>query len=293
VAEFILENEWLLAEFHPRGAALSRLIYKPLARDIVLNCDDHSASHHYTNAVVGPIANRVSNGRFPLGDTHVQLDQNEGTTCLHGGENGLSELDWIGHKTTDTVVFNITLKRNHSALFYIATYTARYQLIGQSLNLHLSAICDQDTAINLAPHLYFTLGADDVSALMLTMNAEEYLPVDEIKIPTGEIASVDGSDFDFRRPVKLAGHQIDHSFCLNKSSPAASLSYDGLTLDLSTTAPALQVYTADHLDRTAVALEPQGWPDAVNQKHFPTQIVKANTLWAEHSKIDIRETLTK
>jgi aldose 1-epimerase len=285
VAQFVLENEWLRAEFHPRGAALSRLIYKPLSRDIVLTCDDHTAPHHYTNTIVGPIANRISNGRYTIGDKIFQLDQNEGTTCLHGGVNGLSEHDWVGQQTAEKVNFEVNLQGGQGK----ASYTASYQLIEKSLHIDLSAISDQDSAFNLVPHLYFTLGAQRVELLTLMVNAEKYLPVDARKSPTGEINALENSGIDLRTPLKLGSRIIDHNFCLNKTAPTATLAYDGLSLLVETNAEGLQIYTADHLGRTAVAIEPQGWPDAVNQSNFPTSIVAANSPWSMHSKYEICE----
>jgi aldose 1-epimerase len=287
VTRFVLENEWLRAEFHPRGAALSRLIYKPLSRDIVLTCDDHTAPHHYTNTVVGPIANRISNGRYTIGGKTIQLDQNEGTTCLHGGMNGLSERDWIGQQTDSQVVFKIDLQGEQGN----AIYTASYQLIDKSLHIDLSAVCDQDSAFNLVPHLYFTLGAKNVELLSLMVNAETYLPVDANKIPTGAIKALENSGNDVRAPLLLGSRIIDHNFCLNKTAPAATLEYDGLSLRVETNADGLQIYTADHLGRTAIAIEPQGWPDAINQSNFPSPITNANAHWSKHSKFEVSELL--
>lgn len=285
MTQFVLENQWLRAEFHPRGAALSRLIYKPLSRDIVLTCDDRTAPHHYTNTIVGPIANRISNGRYMIGDKTFQLDQNEGTTCLHSGMNGLSEHDWTGQQTSDQVDFKIDLRGEQGN----AIFTASYHLIDKSLLIDLGAVCDQDCAFNLVPHLYFTLGAKNVDLLTLMVNAETYLPVDANKIPTGVIKAVESSHNDLRAPSQLGSRIIDHNFCLNKTAPAATLVHDGLSLRVETNANGLQIYTADHLGRTAVAIEPQGWPDAVNQSNFPSSITEANSHWSMQSKFEICE----
>lgn len=291
MAQFVLENEWLRAEFHSRGAALSRLVYKPLSRDIILTCDDHSSPFHYTNTIVGPIANRISNGRYSINDKVIQLDQNEGTTCLHSGVNGLSELAWIGRQIADKVEFKITCRSDYGDYPNIATYTTRYQLTGQTLHLNLSGVCDQIIAMNLAPHLYFTLGAENIKVLKLMVNSDQYLPTDKNKIPTGHIAAVKGTKFDFTSPTLIDARQIDHSFCLTNPHLVASLTYNQLVLNLRTSAPALQVYTADHLGRTALAIEPQGWPNAVNQPDFPSQIVPKWKPWSEHSILQISEIL--
>ena len=285
MAQFVLENEWLRAEFHPRGAALSRLVYKPLSRDIVLTCDDHTAPNHYTNTIVGPIANRISNGRYSIDHKVIQLDQNEGETCLHGGANGLSERDWIGRQAAEKVGFEIDIQNGQGN----ATYTASYQLFENSLHIDLSAICDQDSAFNLVPHWYFTLGAEKADLLTLIINAEKYLTVDARKIPTGEIRALKNSGIDLRTPLKLGSRKIDHNYCLNNANPTAILAYDGLSLLLETNAKGLQIYTADHLGRTAVAIEPQGWPDAVNQPSFPSPIVEANSLWSMQTTYKIGE----
>lgn len=285
-----LENDCLLAELHPRGAALARLVYKPLARDIVLGCQDRFAPLHYTNAIVGPIANRVAGGRYFVGNRAIQLDQNEGENCLHGGANGLSELDWNTHHTDTLVEFSLTTNDPHGTSI---TYTACYALTDQSLQITLGATSAQDFAVNLAPHLYFTLEAPRSDDLTLMINANSYLPIDAEKIPTGQIAPVAKTQFDVRTPAVIGSRAIDHNYCLNNSVPATTLAYDGLEMTLITNTIGLQVYTADHLDRVALALEPQGWPNAVNQPDFPSQIITANTQWSATTTLGFHQTPEK
>jgi aldose 1-epimerase len=103
--------------------------------------------------------------------------------------------------------------------------------------------------------------------------------VDERNLPTGDIVNVEGSRFDLRVPTKIGASVFDHNFCLSDNSLATKLSYNGISVQIKTDAPGLQVYDAEHLGRTALALEPQGWPDAVNQVGFPSQIARNGALW--------------
>lgn len=278
-----LENTLLRAEFHARGAALSRLIYKPLARDVVLRTDDPTAPFHYTNTIVGPLANRVSKGAYSLDNQSIRLDQNEGDNSLHCGKSGLSECDWTPSQTGDRISFTTT---DHTATG-TQTYRVDYHITGADLHLSIAATSTKTAAFNLAPHTYFTLGAPRADDLMIAVSAETYLPVDAENLPTGQRASVAKTPFDLTQSTPFGTREIDHNYCRHNSPITARLSYDRLQLDLETTAEGLQVYDARHLGRTAIALEPQGWPNAVNTPAFPTPFVAANTAWTTHTVLKL------
>jgi aldose 1-epimerase len=161
------------------------------------------------------------------------------------------------------------------------------------LRLELSASCDASTLVNLAPHGYFNLdGRDAIDRHSLQIAADAYTPVDEYLVPTGAVALVRGSRFDFRRPRMLGGAAYDCNFCLAsapRSAPvfAARLSAGDLAMSIETTEPGLQLYTGDKLDlgvpglggrhyrsRAGLCLEPQRWPDAPHHRHFPSILLR-------------------
>jgi aldose 1-epimerase len=178
------------------------------------------------------------------------------------------------------------------------------------LSITITALTDQKTPMNIAHHPYWALEPDQ-SKTMLSINARTYLPKDAKGLPTGEIASVANSAFDFTQPKPIGpAASLDHNWCLSTekhTSPqhAATLrTTDGLQLDISTTEAGLQVYTGSGLPNleaptsigpktgpnTGIALEPQGWPDAPNQPTFPTIMLDRNVTYQQITQYAVTQT---
>ena len=266
-------------------------------RNLVLgfeNLADHHNIPIYAGAIVGPVANRISHGKVAIaGQTyHMPLNEN-GITTLHSGDQGLHAQTWqILTQSTDSVTFQCRLQAGAVGLLGNRTFTVRYTLSGLRLMVELSAVTDHPTAFNLAAHPYWNLDSGpDVSAHQLTVHADHILPVDHNNIPTGAIAPVAGTPFDFRKPRPIPiGQGLDHNFCLSRqTAPAPRLACtlkgrSGTSLTIRTTAPGLQVYDGAFLPDMpgaldgkrdlrpygAIALEPQSWPDAPNHPAFPS-----------------------
>jgi aldose 1-epimerase len=239
----------------------------------------------YLGALIGRYANRIAHGRFPLDGRTYALAQNDGPNSLHGGERGF-----------DRRVWEVTPVEHGLRLFRVSPHgeegfpgrlevTATYRLDESgALRISYEAVTDAPTVVNLTSHSYWNLaGADSGGAggHELRIAAGRYTPVDEHLVPTGELAEVAGTRFDFREPRK-AGCGYDHNFVLDKGvterpQEVAEL-YDpasGRVLTVATTEPGLQLYTGDHLDAPfspgdGIALETQHFPDSPNRPEFPS-----------------------
>jgi len=228
----------------------------------------------------------VRGGRAPVaGHTHLIPCNENGITALHSGPKGLDQQVWdVARHDTDAVHLTCTLADGVGGLPGTRIFDVIYAVADQTLTLDIRARTDAPTPINVAHHPYWRLG--DARDHLLQVYADHYLPVDSANIPTGEIAPLAGTPYDHQSPKQLDA-QIDHCLCLRRArvslpQPVAMLTgSNGLSLRIDSTEPGVQVYSGAHLPRlpgtviaplAGVALEPQGWPDAVNQPHFPNVI---------------------
>lgn len=284
--------------------------------DIVLGFDDlqgyldHSP---YFGAIAGRYANRIARGRFTLDGVEHKLAVNNPPNALHGGLRGFDKVIWHATPKQDGsgvgMVFEYLSPDGEEG--YPGTLTARvtYSLTDSNqLIIDYEATTDKPTIVNLTQHSYFNLGGDgsgDVLGHLLTLHADRYTPVDSTMIPTGELAPVQGTPFDFRAGIAIGarigddhaqvgnGRGYDHNFVINRPGPGlvpAARVVDpesGRTLDVATTEPGIQLYTGNFLDgsfpgkagrvyrhRNALCLETQHFPDSPNQPSFPSTVLR-------------------
>ena len=268
-------------------------------------------SPHF-GAVAGRCANRVRGGPIELDGRGFDLDRNFlGRHCLHGGAHGTGKLPWrIEEHGGDRAVLGISLPDGHMG--FPGKFEARvaYALEpGGTLDIRMRASADAATLCSLAHHSYFNLdGAETIGDHLLSVDAPSYLPVDDELIPTGEIRPVAGTRFDFRAPARVAqARPVDHNYCLSRERvairPVARLASpaSGVTMECRTTEPGLQVYDGAKIDidepglagramraHAGIALEPQGWPDAIHHAGFPQSVLRPGEIYRQHTQYVFR-----
>jgi aldose 1-epimerase len=263
----------------------------------------------YFGPIVGRFGNRLKGGTFSIDGKTYHVDTNEKGNTLHGGTVGFDRVMWTG-KVVGPEAIEFTLVSPDGDQGFPGKLTAHvtYTLMGNSLKLVYSATTDKPTIVNLTEHGYWNLhgmGNGTILDQRMQIFADRYTPVAKDLIPTGAMAPVAGTPFDFRQPtplghnIKMGGDQItiggggiDHNFVLNAAGPElhkALLLYDpvsGRTMAVSTTQPGLQMYTVQGLQKTnmpngqkypqygAVVLETQHFPDSPNQPKWPSTELK-------------------
>lgn len=303
-----ISSATLSASVLTRGAALTGLRLRGLDRNLVLGFadpDDHARIPVCAGSIVGPVANRITAGQISIAGETYQMPLNEDArTCLHSGPEGLHVLDWeVVHHGANGLQLGITLEHGDQGLPGRRRIEVTYAIKDNTLTLDIIARTDRPTPVNIAHHPYWNLaGADDVSGHRLSIAATHYTPTDPAKLPTGQIAPVKDTVFDFTmsRPVPLSP-ALDINYCLDRHEteqprPAAVLvGPDGMQMALTTSAPGLQVYNGASLPARAgvltdggdlrpfggIALEPQFWPDAPHHPNFPKITLHPGTTWRQ------------
>ena len=281
--------------------------------DIVLGFDTlepYLTKSRYFGTIVGRYGNRIAKGRFVLDDKPVQLSVNSGANHLHGGNRGFDKVAWQGVPVEGRegvgVVFTYVSADGEEGYPGTMHASVTYTLTDENtLDVSYEATTDKATPINLTNHSYFNLagrGRGDILQHQLMLNAARYTPVDATLIPTGEIAAVEGTPFDFRRPTAIGaridgdheqlrrGNGYDHNFVLDGGStwPGMHLAGQvvepstGRTLTVATTEPGVQFYAGNNLDqalngygrRAGFCLETQHFPDSPNHPDFPSTILR-------------------
>ncbi|TDD40660.1 galactose mutarotase [Nonomuraea terrae] len=280
-----LSSGRLRAEVLTYGAVVRRLEVSGV--NVVLGLDtqeDYLTRSRYFGAVVGRYGNRIAGARFTLDGVEYRLPVNNGPNSLHGGTEGFDSKVWtIAARTDDSVTLTLTSPDGDQGYPGTLTVSVTYTLADDALRIDYAAETDAPTVANLTNHSYFNLkGGGDVLDHVVRMEAAHYLPVDDDKIPTGELAPVKGTPFDFTAPHAVGERNdgaYDHCFVLDGG---ITVTGGGLTMEVTTTEPGVQFYTGAMLDGTAtpygpfagLCLETQHFPDSPNQPRFPSTVLR-------------------
>ncbi|MCL3997313.1 aldose epimerase family protein [Streptomyces lavenduligriseus] len=278
------------------------------------NLADYAAASPYFGALIGRYGNRIDAGRFTLDGKPYQLDVNDGDNSLHGGAKGFDKRVWDVEPFTEGTDVGLRLRYTSAdgEMGYPGTLRTRvtYTLTRHGdWRIDYEATTDKATVVNLTSHVYWNLageGSGGIEDHELSIAAARYTPTDSGLIPTGELAEVAGTPFDFRRAKPIgrdlrAGDEqlvlakgYDHNWVLDKGITArpehvATLRdpHSGRTLKIATDQPGLQFYSGNFLDGTltgtsgrtyrqgdALCLETQHFPDSPNQPAFPSTVLR-------------------
>jgi aldose 1-epimerase len=285
--------------------------------DIVLgfdSLDGYLEGSPYFGAVVGRYGNRIANGRFTLDGQTYSLATNNGPNHLHGGVRGFDKVVWSAEALSGRPGVAFSRRSPDGEEGYPGNLDVRvvYELTDRDeLVVEYRATTDKATPVNLTQHSYFNLAAQgDVLGHQLMIEADRYTPVSSTLIPTGELAPVQGTPFDFRTPAAIGsrigqsdeqlknGGGYDHNFVLNRPGPGRQLAArvveptTGRTLEVSTTEPGVQFYSGNFLDgtitgkggrvyqrRSGFCLETQHFPDSPNHPKFPSTILRPGAVY--------------
>ena len=265
----------------------------------------------YLGACVGPVANRIGNASFCVdGEQYSTPVNDNGKNTLHGGFKGVDHLVWDVVAVTDTsVVLHLLHPDGLEGYPGNIDMTMTYALSADNgFSIRYSATTDKPTPVNFTNHPFFCLrgeGNGSVEEYDMYIKASHYLPIDPLSIPTGEIAPVEGTPFDFRKPHAIGqmigeeneqlrnGHGYDHNWCLDKETDGVELvccvsdPVSGRCVEVLTDQPGMQFYSGNFFFgrengangnvlgfRSSLALETQKYPDAVNHDNFTPVILR-------------------
>lgn len=259
-------------------------------RNVVWGCADAAecaADKDYRQPIVGRYGNRIAGGRFDLDGFTYMLPCNEGENHLHGGPKGFDKQEWTITPLSEESLLMTRISPDgeegypgNLEISVLCTLTDKNELV-----LQYAAVTDAPTILNPTLHAWFNLhgsGEGLTSTHLLKINADYYTPVDAALIPTGEIAPVEGTPFDFRT-AKPVTPEFDHNFVLRGASgePAVALyePSNGIMLKIYTDQPGLQLYTGR--PDCGVVLETQHFPDSPHHADFPSTVLRPGEKYSQ------------
>ena len=293
--------------------------------DVTLGFDSfepYLANRAYFGALIGRYGNRIAKGRFAIDGKEYKLAVNNGPNALHGGLKGFDKYVWKAESFDKPEGAGVILR--HASPDGDEGYpgnlnvTVTYTLTDKNeLILDYQATTDKATPVNLTNHAYFNLAGAGVGEILnheIMINADSITAVDSTLIPTGEIRSVEGTPFDFRKPMPIGaridaneqqikyGPGYDHNFVLNHKGAGMVLAArvlertTGRVMEVSTTEPGVQFYTGNFFDgtitgkgghayqrRSGFCLETQHFPDSPNKPSFPSTILRPGETYSSRT----------
>lgn len=263
----------------------------------------------FFGALIGRYGNRIAKGRFSLDDTQYTLATNNNENHLHGGNKGYDRVVWdakqLDDQTLELKYVSVAMEEGYPGNLNIKV---QYQLTdANELKVEYWATTDKKTIVNLTHHSYFNLNGEGIGTInshLAQINAAKYTPVDPTLIPTGILALVENTPFDFQKEKPIGkdiaathnqleiGLGYDHNFVLNQNPNGLNFvakvtsPKTGIIMEMHSSEPGVQFYSGNFLDgslkgkssvgykyRSAFCLETQHFPDSPNQPNFPSVVL--------------------
>lgn len=283
-------------------------------QDVVLGFDSiegYTSVDNNLGATIGRYGNRIANGKIMVAGVEYQLPQNNYGHTLHGGPEGFDKKVFkVAQPDSQTVVLNYLSKDGEAGFPGNLNVKVTMNLTNDNaIDIQYEAETDKETVCNLTNHSYFNLSGDANNTILdnlLTVNADEFTPVDDTFMTTGKIEKVKGTPMDFTVATPIGqriddttfvqlknGKGYDHNWVLNTKGDVSQVAatvvspVTGIQLDVYTSEPGLQIYTGNFLDgtmtgkkgipyklRTAICLESQKYPDSPNKPNWPSPYLK-------------------
>lgn len=282
---------------------------------------DHVINSHepFLSTLIGRYGNRIAKGKFTLDGKEYTLAINNGPNSLHGGPTGFHSRVWDAEQpTAQKLILKYVSADGEEGFPGTLSVEVHYDLTDDNeLKLTYRATTDKKTIVNLTHHAFFSLAGlanptPSVENNILTINADHFTPMDDVSITTGEILKVEDTPMDFRTPHVVGsrindsfqqlvfGAGYDHCYVLNKKE-VGELSFaakcvepvSGRSLEVYTTEPGVQVYTANWHNgfagwhgatfpaRSAICFEAQHFPDSPNKPHFPSVVLDEGEVYTQ------------
>lgn len=290
-------------------------------KDVVLGFDsiaDYINVPSDFGAAIGRYANRINQGKLVLDGDTIQLPQNNYGHCLHGGPTGWQYQVYAGQQVNDSTL-QLTMQSPDGDNNFPGNVTAHvtYTLKGDnSIDIKYDATTDKKTVINMTNHSYFNLSGNPQNTItdnILYVNADSITPVDSTFMTTGEMLALEDNSMNFKNAKSINegidmtneqvkfGMGIDHNYVLNTKGNMEEVAArvvcpsTGITLEVYTDEPGIQVYTGNFLDgtvtgkkgivyqqRVGLCLESQHYPDSPNKPQWPSVILEPGQTYQSH-----------
>ncbi len=333
---FTLKNEnGMVVQITNYGGRVVSIIVPDKKGNMADVCLGYDSAAGYFNgsgsmgATMGRVTNRISGAKFTLNDSVYHLTKNNGNNTIHGGKKGFCFRVFDARQTDgQNLELHYLSKDGEEGFPGNLDFTVHFTLTDDNaLKITYHATTDKPTVVNFTNHTYFNLageGNGDILNQELLVNADDFTPIDQETLPTGEIRPVAGTPLDFRQLTRIGNridtdyeqlkiaHGIDHNFVLNKEEGEmglAAILYDPLSgrmMEVFTTEPGIQIYTANWLSgkgpdvgkggkpygpRSAICLETQHFPDAPNRPEFPSVVLNPGEKFASTTvyKFSVKE----
>ena len=268
---YTLKNDCLELQVSSLGATITSLKYKGAEQVLSYDTEEaYLAGSAYICASVGRYANRIRNASFSLNGKKIQLVANEGKNQLHSGPVSVDKRHWKVEEDGEKIRMSILSPDGDNGFPGNLKMSVTFSLVQSSLRVEFEGETDAPTVFAPTSHPYFIF-----SNARLKVNSKSHLELDSENIPTGVIKKNEGK-YDYSTMRELCA-SLDDCFILD-SEHALTMENNGVTLDVFTDFPALQIYTGEYLEspfspRDGIAIEAEFYPDSPNHSNFPSTVL--------------------